>query len=150
MARFANREEYDQFKNQKIEEDKERAEIIKASEKFVRHKTLVNTQETSQNETPPQSFIERLPGIFAYPFKGSGTYLIIGGIVFFMIMDFLSVLPLIGIVLGIIISGYMCAFMMKIVVSSADGKSEVPEWPDFTNVWDDILHGKLILSYGAC
>ncbi len=87
-------------------------------------------------------FLELLPDIFSYPFKGNGRYLLIGGTAAYLFIDLLSyfmIFSLLGLILAIIFSGYLAAFIMKIISSSSDGAVEPPDWPDFTDLWDDIL-----------
>lgn len=37
-------------------------------------------------------------------------------------------------------SGYLAAFYLKIVASSAVGDDACPDWPEFTDFWNDILN----------
>jgi predicted Zn finger-like uncharacterized protein len=117
--------------------------------------------ETTSEETPPspppirsywagtppgreedantRPFLHRLPDAFAYPIKGSGFVLILVGTVCFSFLDFFASLSVFGFIATAFVAGYLCAFMMKIVNSSADGKKELPDWPDASDFWDDII-----------
>jgi predicted Zn finger-like uncharacterized protein len=121
------------------------------------HESEQEEDETASEETPPspspiagtphgreentdtRSFLHRLPDAFAYPFKGSGFILILVGTVCFSFLDFFASLSVFGFIVTAFVACYLCAFMMKIVTSSADGKKEIPDWPDASGFWDDII-----------
>jgi FHA domain len=81
---------------------------------------------------PAASFFKSLPGALVYPFTGSGFILLIAGTAFFLIMDRLPFL-------GLIFTGYLFSYAKRIVGSSAEGRPDPPDWPDFTNWWEDIV-----------
>jgi hypothetical protein len=94
-----------------------------------------------------RSFYAALPEAMVYPFRGPGLYIIMGWIVLAAVQAFLAYLPAFGIVILFIrfllmmtVAGYLCAYMLKLIVSSASGEKAPPDWPDFGNFWDDILH----------
>ena len=98
-------------------------------------KTLANlarqqsTEQTQDKESLPYS------SAFTYPLRGSGlTLLIISS----LILGFIGMVPLGGL-FSMGVSGYMAAFMFKIVVETARGNLEPVDWPDFNNLFDDIL-----------
>jgi len=88
---------------------------------------------------PPPTFGSLIPGAFVYPFKGSGVILLVGGAIFFFLLGFLHFF-------GLLITGYLFSYAKRIVATSANGEAEPPDWPDFTNWYDDILapYGHLI------
>jgi len=135
MPRFKNRQEYEEWKAKRLEEGMERAERKKSIEKLMPHYSQSRVKEVPE----PKPFTEQLHGIFSYPFKGHGIYLLAVGAVFFWILGFI---PLMGIIVG----GYLSAYMMKIIRSSADGEDEVPDWPDFSDFWSDILDPAIKVS----
>jgi len=99
--------------------------------------------------------------IFRYPFRASGTILLIGGslmILFYKIMiAWASKVGPFGIGAIILFTflffGYSVSYLHKIVQSSANGDKELPDWPDLALLWDDIgqptLHmlGVILLSF---
>ena len=87
-----------------------------------------------------RNFFALLPGAFAYPFRGRGKFLLIGGAIFFWVARFLSAVPIFGIVIALFVAGYLCAFMMKVIDSSARGEQEPPNWPDVSDFASDILY----------
>ena len=93
-----------------------------------------------QDMEESRNFFVLLPGAFAYPFRGRGKFLLIGGAIFFWVARFLSVVPLVGIVIAIFVAGYLCAFMLNVIDSSGKGDRELPNWPDFSDFASDILY----------
>ena len=94
------------------------------------------------------SFYQRLPSAFVYPFKKDGLMLLISGTVVFAVLQILQMF-LGGLVsLGIVVFavGYLFAYIQRIIVSSAQGEEGLPDWPDFSNVWDDIISPFLQLT----
>ncbi len=85
------------------------------------------------------TFWDAIPAAFTYPFRKDGLYLFIGAIVFFTALEFLKGIPMVGLVVGIFSAGYMISYMFRVISSTADGSDELPDWPEFTNFWDDIL-----------
>jgi hypothetical protein len=81
---------------------------------------------------PPRSFFPEVPGAFSYPFRKKGWIMLIVGTLFF---TFMNLIPFVG----WLIAGYLCSFAIKIIACSANGEDEMPDWPDLTNVWDDII-----------
>src|SRR5262245_29112270 len=85
-------------------------------------------------------FYSRLPLAFVYPFKKDGLILLIGGTVMFAVLHILqgfSGIASLGVM--VLTVGYLFAYMQRIIVSSAQGEDGMPDWPDFSNYWDDII-----------
>ncbi len=102
------------------------------------------------------SFYRNLPGAFAYPFKKSGMILLVTGSIIFVVLDFLSSIssPSINgrirvtrfsMLISVISIGYLYAFMQKVIVHSAQGDDAMPDFPDLTEWWSDILQPFLFL-----
>lgn len=85
------------------------------------------------------TFWDAIPAAFTYPFRRDGLYLFGGAIAFFTALEFLKAIPLVGLIVAIFSGGYLTSYMFRVVSSSADGSEELPDWPEFTNFWDDIL-----------
>lgn len=81
-------------------------------------------------------FYALLPGAFAYPFKKNGLILLIVGGVFFLVLEFFARFSW---VISIITTGYLFAYMQKIIAHSAQGEDEMPDFPEFGEWWSDIL-----------
>lgn len=85
-------------------------------------------------------FLEHLPDVIAYPFKAGGMIMLAAGAVFITAVLFFSRYAfLFGIIGYVFVGGYLSAFMMKIVSHTADGEIDLPDWPDFSDWWDDII-----------
>jgi hypothetical protein len=85
------------------------------------------------------SFFSELPGAFRYPLVGGGALMVVVGGLFFAFLDFISALSIFGIVGAFIGAGYLVAYYSRVVSSSADGDRELPDWPEFHNMTDDII-----------
>jgi hypothetical protein len=120
-----------------------------ASRRFCRHcgsecQPLQPQLEPAQS---PPGFFVSLPGALLYPFQGSGLIMLIAGTAFFYI---LGQLPL----LGLILTGYLFTYAKSIITSTADGRKNPPDWPDFSDWKEDILVPYLqlialvVLSFG--
>lgn len=92
-----------------------------------------------------RSFYRRLPGAFAYPFNKSGIIMLVLGAILFLVLDFLSGFragirgSLFSTLITVISTGYMFAYMQKIIAHSAQGEDELPDFPDVTEWWSDII-----------
>lgn len=98
----------------------------------------------------PPGFFSALPRAFLYPFQGSGIILLVGGSAFFFILNHLPLL-------GLLFTGYLFSYAKSIITSTAGGRHEPPDWPDFSDWKDDIVVPYLqllalaVLSFGpAC
>jgi len=69
---------------------------------------------------------------FKFPFCKSGWITILVGAVFF---TFAGYIPF-G---GLFVSGYLIAFYIDIIATSATGKDDCPDWPSFSSFADDII-----------
>jgi hypothetical protein len=36
-------------------------------------------------------------------------------------------------------AGYICAYSMRLIISSAAGENDPPDWPSFSTWWDDVI-----------
>jgi len=107
----------------------------------------------TQAEDVP-TFRRLLGGAFAYPFRHNGAILLVTGTIFYTMMDVLSgFVMFLGLVLSIIGTGYLVSYMQRILVASAMGEDQMPDWPDFTD-WSDIYSpllqfiGTFAVSFG--
>ncbi len=105
-----------------------------ASRRFCRHcgSECHPIQPRFESAKSPPGFFASLPGALIYPFQGNGVILLIAGTVFFYL---LGRLPLIGLILA----GYLFAYAKSIITSTAEGRRDPPDWPDFSDWKEDIL-----------
>ena len=72
---------------------------------------------------------------FQYPLRGSGLSMIVVGTLCF---SFLGLLPL-GFLIQLFVGGYIAAYFFKIVTETSRGNLEPADWPEFNNLFDDII-----------
>ena len=82
------------------------------------------------------NFFSHAPGAFVFPFKGNGLYILVLGAIGMAALDFAGSFSLWAKIFG---TGYLYAFMQKIIQSTAHGEEKPPTWPDFGDFWSDIL-----------
>ena len=95
---------------------------------------------------PEASFFRQACGAFGYPLKGDGVILLICGGIMFLLIDGATFLArfafLYGLVALIFLTvfgvGYLTRFLQNIVVSSARGENEMPDWPDLTDYSSEV------------
>jgi len=95
------------------------------------------TEEPILSQEP--SFWESLPRIVIYPLQKDGfVILILGAILFAIAYPVATRLRLLGyrglifaILLGLIITGYLCRYLLSVISDSALGKLSPPTWADF-------------------
>jgi hypothetical protein len=96
----------------------------------------------ASNGIPPErpaSFWRLLPGAFIYPFRGDGKWMVLGGGIGLLIVQWAGfVSGILGIVLGMFILGYLAMYAMRNISASAGGDREPPGWPDITHVDDTV------------
>lgn len=87
----------------------------------------------------PASFGDIVAEAISCPLQGQGVLVIMLGVVFFMVLDALSTVPIFGVFWAIFGAGYLSAYILKLLNHSAMGEKELPGWPEFTNIQDSIL-----------
>ena len=108
--------------------------------------TPVNAAPAS-GQAKELSFAAQIPGAFKYPFKGDGIILICVGTILFLLVDgarWISSYALIYgffavILLTVFGTGYLTAFLRRVINSTAVGDDEMPEWPEIDDFSSDIL-----------
>lgn len=85
-----------------------------------------------------KGFFGSLPGALAYPFVGSGPIILLGAAVLFSILDALT-LPLVGLFIAVIATGYLFSYLETIIHSTVAGDSEMPDFPDWGELFEAFL-----------
>lgn len=76
----------------------------------------------------------------AYPFSLNGVLLMgIGSILYTVIMFMAAFAFMYGGIAAFLVTGFTCAYLQKIVRSSTDGEVDMPDWPEFTDMFSDII-----------
>ena len=91
-------------------------------------------------------------GAFSYPFSGTGIVMLLFGGGFIWFQHLISRLFFIAVLAGLMVGGYIAAYMLKVISSSGDGEEELPHWPGISNLWDDIYRPffLIIIPGGFC
>ncbi len=99
-------------------------------------------------EMEMRGFYALVVDAFAYPLRGQAKWLLLVGTLFFTVAGWFTWIPLMGWILALLIAGYICAFMFRVVERSANGDRDLPKWPDVTDAYDDIIR-PLVLVVGT-
>jgi hypothetical protein len=95
-----------------------------------------------------ERFFAKLPGVFVYPFKGAGPFVLIVCMIVMAALGFIK--GMWGWFMLASFYGYLFAFMQNIIHSTASEDEELPGWP----AWDGLggcalrLAGALLFSFG--
>ncbi len=111
--------------------------------KKLRADDIAEAEMLDRKEFPRAPFFELLARAFYFPFKGNGKILLMAGTVSIGIVNFFlryNIIPFIGVIVAVLVAGYLSAYLIKVINHSADGEEELPDFPDFTDWWDSILH----------
>jgi hypothetical protein len=101
---------------------------------------------SSAQTAPEKSFFSQACGAFGYPLKGDGKILLICGGGLFLLIDGATFVAKFAFIYGLIAVifltvfgiGYMTRFLQNIVVGSAHGDNEMPDWPDVTDYSSEV------------
>lgn len=80
-----------------------------------------------------------LTDTLSYPFRGGGKYILLIGAILSIGADLASLAPLVGGIASFLLFGYFCAVYFKIIESSAVGGKEAPEYPELSNLMEDVI-----------
>lgn len=101
-----------------------------------------------------------LTNALGYPIQRHGWVLLLGGSLLFFFIDIMiaglsngtPASAAMALVFGVLAAGYLFAFMQKLISSTALGEEKMPGWPDFTEVWQDLIQPFRLLwgLFAAC
>lgn len=80
-----------------------------------------------------------LKDMLTYAWRGSGKYVMITCVVMSVIADIVLIAPLVGPIASVLFSGYFCAIYFQLIKSTATGGKQAPEFPDTSNIFEDII-----------
>jgi hypothetical protein len=94
-----------------------------------------------------KGFFARLPGAFAYPFRGAGVFVMIVGLLIFIGLKLGAILMRtgnirsvgMGVILEISAGGYLFTYLQSILFSTANEDRELPSLPGVDNFLEDVL-----------
>lgn len=97
-------------------------------------------------------FFAAIPQAFKYPFIGDGLMLLFGGTFFFGFLDLANyisrhafkyglraMMMRVSIFTFIFGTGYLFAYLKKIIAATSDGDPHMPDWPEFSEWQADIV-----------
>jgi hypothetical protein len=102
----------------------------------------------AQRASRPKGFFAMLPDAFVYPFRGSGTLILIVAAIIFGALNWLSGGTRFGflpnafgwsLLFSIMAVGYFFAYMQTILHSTAAGDAEMPPLPSMADFWSDVM-----------
>jgi len=93
-------------------------------------------------------FFKRLPGVFIYPFRGSGLLVLIISTLLFSGLEYMG--SGFSLLMGIAAIGYLFAYMQNIIHATANQEEEMPELPGFDDLFGACfrLLGAVVMSFG--
>jgi len=80
-----------------------------------------------------------LKDIFTYAYRGSGKYVLVVCIVLSVIASLVNFAPVIGAIASLLLGAYFCAIFFQLIQSTAVGGKEAPEFPETSNIVEDII-----------
>src|ERR1041385_8794149 len=95
-----------------------------------------------------KGFFSRLPGVFIYPFKGSGIFVLIIAAIIFALLDQSSWFMFLA---KMVVLGYVFTFMQSIIHSTAAGDEEMADIPAFDGLFGAffMLAATVAVSFGV-
>jgi len=122
----------------------ERAYTLDPGRTGLRQKLRQNAMTPEQQEKVarweklPPSFAHAIGDALYYPFRGAGFVMILFGAIILWgveMMVQLSAFPWASWTACLVLMGYLAAFNLRILGSTAIGEDDIPHWPDFTDLW---------------
>jgi hypothetical protein len=104
-------------------------------------------QDTLSADGDNISFASQIIQAFKYPLKGDGLILIALGTVFFLVLDGTRSIAKFGLIYGwvavgflsVLGTGYLMAYLRRILNATAQGEEEMPDWPEIEDYSSDIV-----------
>jgi hypothetical protein len=109
---------------------------------IARHQAKLNRQQARERST----ILKSLPEILKYPFTSDGIWLLLIGTLIYLVLDFIANFD---VRVAVVASGYLLAYLHKILVSAANGDEELPGWPDFADWWQEIVRPCLMIIWAG-
>jgi uncharacterized membrane protein YraQ (UPF0718 family) len=91
-------------------------------------------------------FTDLLRDAVVYPWRRGGAYILVPGAVLALGFSIAAWAPLIGLISSIIGACYFSAFYFQIVESTCAGRHTVPDWPEFSDLYDDLIRPGLQMA----
>lgn len=105
----------------------------------------VSGKSAAESETgDPKLFFASVLSALVYPFRGWGLVVLLVGTLIIGLMNFGAPF-LYSYVINLLVYGYVCNYLFNIVLTTANGADKPPDFPDFSNWWEDILQPLLLM-----
>lgn len=104
--------------------------------------------EEDETEAQADEFWLLLIRSFIFPFLGTGVFILVGGTVFFAIVDISASATIFGRLAGFLGFLYVTRYAFDVIGHVANGRDEPPDWPDLTGVTDFLWCLFLLLVSG--
>lgn len=97
---------------------------------------MIDNGQPSSADTHSGGDLLSLP---IYPFNGNGIWLLIAGSFLFWLAHLAICFWPLALLIGSFETIYVLAFFPSIISSTTNSEDEIPNWPDVTYLWSDIL-----------
>jgi len=77
--------------------------------------------------------------ILTFAYRGSGKSILLICVILSVIASIASFAPIFGIIAWILFTGYFCSIFYQIIRSSAIGGMEAPNFPETSNILEDVI-----------
>lgn len=98
------------------------------------------------------SFFGGMFRALVFPLRRDGWLLIALGALLSLALGLASAIPIAGLFAAIFLGGYFSAYVMRIVSSSSNGNAEMPDWPEFTDMFGSIIAPfiRVVVAFFLC
>ncbi len=111
--------------------------------------TMTATQKDLRQERAREAHELDYWSAFGYPISVGGVLLMVIGSLIYTVFSFAAMFsPIMGLIVLLLVGGYACAYFQKIIHSSSDGERDLPDWPDMTEIFSDIIRPGVQLLAG--
>lgn len=102
------------------------------------HQANLDRQQARESRT----FIQSIPEVLQYPFTSNGIWTLLIGTLLYVVLAYTAQFDL---RVAVVASGYLLAYLLKIVVAASKDEPELPDWPDFMSPWQEIIRPCLMV-----
>lgn len=81
-----------------------------------------------------------------YPWRRGGAYVLVPGVFLALAFAVASWAPMLGLASTLIGVGYFSAFYFQIVETTIAGRHTLPDWPEFSDFYDDLVRPGLQMA----
>ncbi|MBL9132587.1 MAG: hypothetical protein JNG86_15385 [Verrucomicrobiaceae bacterium] len=110
--------------------------------------TALRKQQAEPLDEPPDldTYPQLLRDALTYPWRRGGPYILVPGAFLALAFTISAFAPFVGLVSAGIGGCYFAAFYFQIVESTYAGRHRVPDWPEFSDLYDDLVRPGLQMA----